>query len=356
MDGKLDSSDREDRSSSGDYGYPPAARRPERPPYRPVPAYPSEAYDQPERRPSRIARKVNYDDDGRHAAKPGPPSPPRRPRSRGPMPLYLELPLLLIVAFCLAVLIRTFLVQAYFIPSGSMEHTLDINDRVLVNKVVYDVRGFKRGEIIVFKGTGIWHQEEPDKIKKPTTLLGKFGHTFSDLIGLSQPNEKDFIKRIIGLPGDHVSCCDPQGRVIVNGQPIDEPYIFEPATLVDPNTTHVCLMRNFKEVIVPPGQLFVMGDHRSVSLDSRCSGTVPTENVIGRAFVVVWPKKQWKMLPTPQELSNVPATVAAGQPAQPLPGAPGTAEGVVGLPILASLAISARSARIRRRQGRRLRS
>ncbi|WP_344130360.1 signal peptidase I [Luedemannella flava] len=298
-----------------------------------------------------MARKVNYDDDGRHAAKR---EPVKRPRARGPMPLFLELPLLLVVAFCLAVLIRTFLVQAFYIPSSSMEQTLLVKDRVLVNKVVYGVRGIKRGEIIVFKGSGNWQHEPDNKIEKPTSLLSRFGRTFSDLIGLSQPNEKDFIKRVIGLPGDHIKCCDDQGRVVVNGQSLDEPYINNPAPLVDPSQPHMCLVRNFDEVIVPPGQLFVMGDHRSVSLDSRCSGTVPMEDVIGRAFVVVWPKDRWKMLPAPDSLADVPTTVASGATTGPLPGADATAWGVVGLPILASLAISARSVRIHRRRGRRL--
>jgi len=270
------------------------------------------------------------------------------------MPLALELPLLLIVAFCLAVLIRTFLVQAYYIPSSSMEMTLPVNDRVLVNKVVYGVRSIKRGEIVVFKGTDGWVHESDAKVEPPKTVLGKVGHTFSDLIGISQPNERDFIKRVIGLPGDRVSCCDPQGRIVINGVPVDEAYIYQPSRLVDPSAPHACVDRNFSEVVVPEGQIFVMGDHRSVSLDSRCSGTVRMENVIGRAFAVVWPKSHWNLITPPSNFDGVPATVAAGAPVRPLPGLEQTTWGVVGLPILASLAISARSARIRRRQGRRL--
>ncbi|WP_344082365.1 signal peptidase I [Luedemannella helvata] len=266
------------------------------------------------------------------------------------MPLFLELPLLLVVAFCLAVLIRTFLVQAFYIPSGSMENTLAIDDRVLVNKVVYGVRGIKRGEIIVFKGDGGWKHETP--IEQPTTKLGRLGQVLSDLIGLSQPQEKDFIKRVIGLPGDKISCCDDQGRVVVNGQPIDEPYVYEPSQLVDPNQQHSCMVRNIDEIQVPPGQLFVMGDHRLISSDSRCSGTVAIKDVIGRAFLVVWPKKHWGVLETPDTFANVPDTFAA--PAGPLPSVDTTAFGVFGLPILASLAISARSARIYRTRGRRL--
>src|SRR4051794_12013327 len=144
---------------------------------------------------------------------------------RKEMPLWQELPLLLIVAFCLAVLIRTFLVQAFYIPSGSMENTLAVGDRVLVNKVVYDMRDPLRGEIVVFRGTGNW---EPEVSEPPdTSFAGKFGSTVGDLIGVSRPGERDFIKRVIGVPGDKVSCCDAQGHIIVNGKPVTEPYIFD---------------------------------------------------------------------------------------------------------------------------------
>src|SRR4051812_37708047 len=152
----------------------------------------------------------------------------RRRRSmirRKEMPLWQELPLLLVVAFCLAVLIRTFLVQAFYIPSGSMENTLAVGDRVLVNKVVYDMRDPLRGEIVVFKGTGNWEPEVTEPVD--TTFLGKFGSTVGDLVGVGRPGEKDFIKRVIGLPGDKVACCDAQGRVTVNGRSMDEPYIFD---------------------------------------------------------------------------------------------------------------------------------
>ena len=140
------------------------------------------------------------------------------------MPLWQELPLLLVVAFCLAVLIRTFLLQAFFIPSGSMEETLLVGDRVLVNKVVYDMRDPQRGEVVVFRGT-----DQLGAGGRPTAgarrSSAKLGRTVGDLVGVSRPGEKDFIKRVIGLPGDRVTCCDDQGRVTVNGTPLDEPYV-----------------------------------------------------------------------------------------------------------------------------------
>jgi signal peptidase I len=286
------------------------------------------------------------------------------------MPLWQELPLLLLVAFCLAVLIRTFLLQAFFIPSASMDQTLLVGDRVLVNKIVYDVRTPKRGEVVVFKGTDNWAPENPQP--PAGNLFTRVGHTLSDLVGLSQPGEKDFIKRVIGLPGDRVSCCDSEGRVYVNGQGIDEPYVTANSPVDTPVDHKSCRSRRFDEVVVPPGQLFVMGDHRAVSLDSRCQGTVPVENVIGRAFVIVWPSGRWNTLSVPSTFDNVPGPVA--MPAGPAGVGPVTRQGpadrtqdglvaVVGLPILASgmagfyrirSLISARSARMRRQRRRTL--
>ena len=131
----------------------------------------------------------------------------RARRTRRQMPLWQELPLLLVVAFCLAVLIRTFLLQAFFIPSGSMEDTLLVGDRVLVNKVVYDVRDPARGEVVVFRGTDNWAPQDDAGAAEPG-FAGKLGRTLGDLVGVSRPGEKDFIKRVIGVPGDRVSCCD----------------------------------------------------------------------------------------------------------------------------------------------------
>jgi signal peptidase I len=248
---------------------------------------------------------------------------PRKPEAakRKQMPLWQEMPLLLIVAFCLAVLIRTFLLQAFFIPSGSMEDTLLVGDRVLVNKVVYDTRDPLRGEVVVFRGTAAWVPENP--AASDVGFFSKLGRTVGDLVGVSRPGEKDFIKRVIGLPGDRVSCCDKQGRVLVNGKALDEPYVIENSPLDAPQSARECRSRRFEEVTVEPGQMFVMGDHRFVSQDSRCQGQVPIENVIGRAFVIVWPSKRWGSLPVPSTFDSVPV-------AQGAPGAgsePGTGAG-----------------------------
>jgi signal peptidase I len=215
---------------------------------------------------------------------------------RREMPLWQELPLLLVVAFCLAVLIRTFLVQAFYIPSGSMENTLLVKDRVLVNKVVYDLRDPKRGEVVVFRGTDNWAPEVTEPVSN--SFGSKLGRTVGDLVGISRPGERDFIKRVIGLPGDKVACCDSQGRITVNGVGIDESYIADGfnSDINQPPNPNQCTSRRFTQVTIPAGEMFVMGDHRKVSQDARCQGPVPIKNVIGRAFVVVWPTDRFTSL------------------------------------------------------------
>ncbi|MET8907309.1 signal peptidase I [Micromonospora sp. NPDC004551] len=275
----------------------------------------------------------------------------RARRGRRQMPLWQELPLLLVVAFCLAVLIRTFLLQAFFIPSGSMENTLLIGDRVLVNKVVYDVRDPVRGEVVVFRGTDRWVAQEAPA--PPTNLAGKVGRTLGDLVGVSRPGEKDFIKRVIGVPGDRVWCCD-KGRVVVNGVPLEEQgYVSEDSPVDLPPNPKECRSRQFTEIVVPPGQIFVMGDHRLVSQDARCQGPVPIDNVVGRAFMIVWPSQRWTTLPVPETFADLPQPNAA--PAGPVPVDPDPVGGVVLiLPVTAALSVLARSGRLRQGRGRRL--
>jgi signal peptidase I len=276
---------------------------------------------------------------------------------RKEMPLWQELPLLLVVAFCLAVLIRTFLVQAFYIPSGSMENTLAIKDRVLVNKVVYDMRDPLRGEIVVFRGTDNWAPEQPAE-PISSTFGAKLGRTIGDLVGVSRPGERDFIKRVIGLPGDKIACCDDKGRITVNGEPVDEPYIFEDSPLDAPPNPRQCTSRRFAEVTVPPNEMFVMGDHRLVSQDARCQGPVPIDNIIGRAFVVVWPTSHFTSLSVPDSwkayaADHPIAAAPAGEESRPAPD-PGTV--AVMLPFLLSVGVSARSGLWWRPRGRRLRA
>jgi signal peptidase I len=228
-------------------------------------------------------------------------------QKRRVMPLWQELPLLAVVSFCVAVLVRSFLVQAFVIPSGSMEDTLLIGDRVLVNKIVYETRDPRRGEVVVFRGTELWAAENVDE--EPGGLFDRIGDTLGDLVGVSRPGEKDFIKRVIGVPGDRVECCDARGRVTVNGVGIDEPYLSS-NSVDSPAMTGSCGARRFAEVVVPPGELFLMGDNRALSQDSRCQGTVPIDNVVGHAFLRVWPPSRWGGIGSPG-FAGVPPAAAA---------------------------------------------
>jgi signal peptidase I len=207
--------------------------------------------------------------------------------------LLRELPVLIFVALALALLIKTFLVQAFFIPSDSMENTLLKGDRVLVNKFASHFGDVKRGQVVVFKDPGGWLPDEADSRSQNPIVRGlKDVFVFVGL--LPSDSEKDLIKRVIGVPGDTVKCT-PNGKVTVNGVPLDEPYIYPGDKPCD---------RSF-EVKVPPNRLWVMGDHRSLSADSRVhmddagKGTIPADNVVGRAFVLVWPLDRWKTLPVP---------------------------------------------------------
>jgi signal peptidase I len=219
-----------------------------------------------------------------------------------------ELPVLVVVALVLAVLVKTFLVQAFFIPSGSMEQTLHgcpgcSGDRVLVNKVLYKVRDIRRGEIVVFNGVDSFDSEVPDP--PPANDLQQAVRAFTRLVGLGAPGEKDYIKRVIGLPGDRVACCS-DGHVTIQPKgsktaiELDEPYLYEDDHQVfcAAGTDAQC-PPGAPGVLVPEGRLWVMGDHRGASSDSRANGTIPIDRVIGRAFIVVWPVTRVKTLPVP---------------------------------------------------------
>jgi signal peptidase I len=225
----------------------------------------------------------------------------RNRRARGEAASLLrELPVLVVVALGLALLIKTFLVQAFFIPSDSMQNTLQIGDRVLVNKLTTRFGEVKRGEVVVFRDPGGWLPETlPQQPSNP--VLGALKEALIFVGLLPSDSEKDLIKRVIGAPGDHVVCCDKQGRITVNGMPLDEPYLFPGNPPSD---------KRF-DVTVPAGRLWVMGDHRALSADSRVhtgapgGGTVPEDNVIGRAVVIVWPYARWQTIPVPETFAKV---------------------------------------------------
>jgi len=248
--------------------------------------------------------------------------------------------ILIVVLFCLAVLVRTFAAEAYYIPSGSMANTLQTGDRILVNKVSYDFRAPRRGEVIFFHGTASWPVENMSDSN--ASLFSEVGSSLSDLVGISQPTSKDYIKRVIGLPGDTVACCDADGRVTVNGAPINEPYVTLNAPIADTApTTPNCSERNFHPIVVQPGMLFVLGDHRVSSQDSRCDGLVPISNVVGRAEAVIWPASHWTMLSVPPTFKSVPAPEAAGVPSR-TPVGPVSGGAVIAFPLLSALGVNFR--------------
>jgi signal peptidase I len=207
----------------------------------------------------------------------------RRGRRRRPRPLWKELVVLAVVAAVIALLTKTFLVQLFYIPSGSMEETLQIGDRVAVNKLVYRFGDVQRGDVVVFDGTDSFSSEVT--VPEPSNPVSKVLRPIASAVGLGPTSEKDFIKRVIGVGGDRVVCCDDQDRLTVNGVALDEPYVF-PGN--KPSTDEF-------DVVVPEGKLWVMGDHRAASSDSRSrigspgGGFVSEDKVIGKAFAVVWP-------------------------------------------------------------------
>ncbi len=230
--------------------------------------------------------------------------------------LLKELPVLLIVAFVLALLIKAFLVQAFFIPSGSMEPTLHgcpgcSGDRVLVNKVPYYFHDPQPGDVVVFRGPESWAPEV--QVAAPGNVVQSALLWLGRAIGTAPPDEKDFVKRVVATGGQTVECCDSQGRVTVDGRPLTEPYI-EFETPIE--------ARSFGPIVVPPGRLWVMGDNRAGSADSRAHvddgemGTIPVDNVIGKAAVIVWPvsRLDWLGSPDIQGLSHAAGIAPAAVP------------------------------------------
>jgi signal peptidase I len=198
---------------------------------------------------------------------------------------WRELPILLGAAIVVAILVRTFVLQTYYVPSPSMTHTLNVNDRVLVNKLAYDFRDPHRGEVIVFHSPVSWRQT---------------------------PDEKVFVKRVIGTPGDHVVCCDnTTGELTINGVAIKEPYL-------NHDTYEKNAAPEAFNITVPAGRLWVMGDNRYDSADSLENyetspthditiSTIPINSVIGRAFVLFWPVSRATWLTVPSTFNDIPA-------------------------------------------------
>ncbi|WP_031167550.1 signal peptidase I [Streptomyces durhamensis] len=219
-----------------------------------------------------------------------------------------EIPLLVGVAVLIALVLKTFLVQAFVIPSGSMEQTIRIGDRVLVDKFTpWFGSKPQRGDVVVFHDPGGWLADEQTTKKHDPVVVKqlKEGLTFIGL--LPSDNEKDLIKRVIGVGGDHVKCCDAGGRVTVNGVPLTEGDYLYPGN--EPSATPF-------DITVPKGRLWVMGDHRANSAGSRAhqntdyGGTVSEKSVVGRAVVIGWPVGHWTRLREPKTFASVTDSVS----------------------------------------------
>jgi signal peptidase I len=185
---------------------------------------------------------------------------------------WRELPLLLLFALVAAVLLKTFVLQSFFIPSESMVETLQVNDRIMVNKLSYRFGEIKRGQVVVF-------DDPQDAGADGESLLGAALRNVAESVGLSAPRS-EFIKRVIALPGETIEI--REGVVMIDGAPIEEPYLSTSVRMPD-----------FRPERIPEGHVFVMGDNRALSSDSRVFGPVPTQDVVGRAFVIIWPPSRW---------------------------------------------------------------
>jgi signal peptidase I len=227
---------------------------------------------------------------------------PRNSRSKSAKLFVRDVLIIVLAAILISFLIKTFLIRSFYIPSGSMESTLVLDDRIIVNQLEPALIPISRGDIVVFRDPGGWlptaEDTRPEIAKAVDAVLG--------VIGLTAPDSNDhLIKRVIGLPGDHITCCGDFGQISVNGVPLDEPYITVPSDDSDaaPSTF---------DVTVPEGRIWVMGDNRYDSADSLNhytrgdpgGGMVPIDDVVGRAILISWPIENWTWL------DNYPAVFA----------------------------------------------
>ncbi|WP_043672573.1 signal peptidase I [Clavibacter michiganensis] len=230
--------------------------------------------------------------------------------SRGWKTFLRDVLVIFVVALLVSVLIKAFLIRSFYIPSASMEDTLQIDDRIVVNQLTPRFVPLQHGDVVVFRDPGGWLLPSPEVDKPPLAAAVDWALT---TVGLSAADSNDhLIKRLIGLPGDHVVCCNSLGQMSVNDVPLDEPYIkLQPGESRASQTEF--------DVTVPADSLWVMGDNRDNSEDSRYNvdgptkGFVPIDNVVGRAFVITWPVDRWTFLDDfPQTFGDVPDPAPAG--------------------------------------------
>ncbi len=226
---------------------------------------------------------------------PGPqPEATIQPRRRGWLVFLRDVIVIILIAVLVSLVVKTFLVRSFYIPSGSMEDTLHIKDRILVDEITPRFGGYDRGDIVVFQDPGGWLPPSTEPARPPIVEGVEW---VLSLVGLAAPDSDDhLVKRIVGLPGDHVVCCNALGQITVNDVPIDESaYIKLPAG-------ESAASGDAFDVVVPDGSLWVLGDNRYRSKDSRYNtdqpgkGFVPLDNLVGRAFLVTWPFDRFGLL------------------------------------------------------------
>jgi signal peptidase I len=244
-------------------------------------------------------------------------------------PLLRELPILVIVALVIAMVIKSFVVQAFVIPSGSMQDTLALQDKILVNKVVFHLRAIHPGDIVVFDGSGSWDAPAPPSTTSSDPAVRIYDDTlrklFDSVGGLfgTPIGQTDYVKRVIGVPGDHVVCCNASGLITVNGVALHEQSYLYPGNR--PGSAPAGIPGHFN-VTVPAGYLWVLGDHRGISDDSRGheadpgDGMIPEHQVIGRAFLIAWPPSRWRILSIPSTFQQPGITRTGGTAASPTAG------------------------------------
>ncbi len=203
-----------------------------------------------------------------------------------------EFPVLVVVALLVSFVIKSFFVQFFFIPSGSMQNTLQIQDRVAVNKLPFVSDEIKRGDVVVFRDPANWLPEPLPETGNKIVLKAKEALVVVGV--LPNPAKQFLVKRVIGVAGDNVICCDKDGLLTINGKKTSEPYVFAGNTPSDMNFN----------VTVPEGKVWVMGDHRGASADSRYhqddvnNGFVPVSKITGRVFGIIWPLSNFGSVPS----------------------------------------------------------
>ena len=242
-----------------------------------------------------------------------PDRPDERPsRGRSAWRFIRDILLILLAAIVISFLIKTFLIRSFYIPSESMQDTLLVNDRIIVNELEPKLVPISHGDIVVFKDPGGW-LPPGTATTEPNGVAAFFDWALS-IVGLTAPDSNDhLIKRVIGVPGDVVACCNAYGQMTVNGVPLDEPYLKLP-----PGVTKVS--KDDFSVTVPKNSLWVMGDNRYNSADSRYNrdkpgnGFVPYDDVVGRAVLISWPIDRWTLLDNyPVVFSGVESGDGSGQ-------------------------------------------